>query len=731
MSLVNYAKQNIEPTADQENAFLAIDEFLKSGEKCFLLKGYAGTGKTTITKTIAEYVNHKKYDPVLLAPTGRAARILSDKTGFEANTIHRGIYNLDQVDEIEIKVDGKKQFKFRFNLLEVKTNITQIYLIDEASMISDRRTEDDFFVFGSGILLKDILDFIAIGNKARRDKIIFIGDPAQLPPVSDPISGALSRTYLKEKYNLKTQEYELTQVVRQAQESGILKIAEYLRNRLQPRADAHNFAIETYDDVAIINPEAIAEHYRILNPELDINQTAIVNFSNKSALEYNLAVRDTFFNNRFNIQKGDLLMINQNNYNFDIPLYNGTMVKVIQASPNLILRNNMPSYDQLGNRCKVNFRFRNITIAVPTPEKIHRIDCFILDDFLYSEIPRLKYEEQMALYIDFKMRHPNLRPKTKPFTDALINDPYFNALRVKYGYAITCHKAQGGEWSSVMVNLDLNLGKHSESFNRWLYTAITRASKKLYLFNYQQISSFSTLDFICQYLEEENAKINEMSNISFQLPTDLEELYHEFGLDKEEGFQREKFKDLLARTHHYGYRITQRTPHNYQEQYTFEKASQIGTLVFWYNGQQRFTRTTIYNTPNQNREFSQQLLSNLEAPHAITFEEKGIDTPKPQSFAEMEASKTAIFPEEYQALSLLYDNLKSLLKEKEILIEDVIHGQFHEMYQFRRREEEAVIQFHYNAKNQFTRATNLKKKCNSNALLKDLEEAIQILKTEN
>src|SRR5690554_684970 len=182
MSLLDFAKQRINPTADQEKAFLAMDDFLKSDQKCFLLKGYAGTGKTTITKTIAQYVSHKKYQPILLAPTGRAARILSDKTGFEANTIHRGIYNLDQLDEIEIKVDGKKQFKFRFNLLEVKDNISQIYLIDEASMISDRRSEGDFFVFGSGVLLRDLLQFLALRNIARNDKVIFIGDPAQLPP---------------------------------------------------------------------------------------------------------------------------------------------------------------------------------------------------------------------------------------------------------------------------------------------------------------------------------------------------------------------------------------------------------------------------------------------------------------------------------------------------------------------------------------------------------------------
>lgn len=732
MSLLDFAKQRIKPTADQKNAFLAIDEFLKSREKCFLLKGYAGTGKTTITKTIAEYVDHHKYEPVLLAPTGRAARILSDKTGFEANTIHRGIYNLDTLDEVEIKIGGKKQYKFRFNLLEIKTSVTQIYLIDEASMISDRQAENDFFFFGSGVLLRDLLQFLALGNKVRNDKVIFIGDPAQLPPVTDPISGALSRKYLKEKYELETHEYELTQVVRQAQESGILNTANYLRNRLKPEANAVGFSIDTtHEDVHVIEATDVGKQYKIHNPELKINEIAIINFSNKSALHYNLQVRDKFFNNRYQIQAGDLLMINQNNYNYEIPLYNGTMVKVVNAHPTPVFRRNIISYDQNGEEVKVDLKFRRVLIEVPTQHDYQEVDCLILDDFLYSASAQMKYEEHIALYIDFKMRHPNLRPKTKAFTDTLINDPYFNALRVKYGYAITCHKAQGGEWNNVMVNFDLNLGRHTETFNRWAYTAVTRAEKTLYLFNYQETSLFSKLNFTCQYLPESTVSLGEGATIFYQLPTNLDELYQQFKLDEEEGFQREKFNELLARAHHFGYQITKRNTHNYQEQYTFEKASQVGTLVFWYNGQQRFTRTTIYNVLNQDQEFSQRLLSNFNHPLTIIFKEKGIVKPEPASFTEIEKTKALIFPKEYKALSLLYDNLKSLLKDKQILIDEVIHGQFHELYKFKRRDEKAVIQFYYNGKNQFTHANNLKQKCNSNALLKDLEDAIQRLKIEN
>lgn len=732
MSLLDFAKQNIAPTADQEKAFQALDDFLKSEGKCFLLKGYAGTGKTTIIKTIAEYISQQKQNPVLLAPTGRAARILSNKTSFEANTIHRGIYNLNELDEIEIKRDGKKQYKFRFNLLEVKSNITQIYLIDEASMISDRQSEQDFFVFGSGVLLKDIMHFIGLRNKARKDKIIFIGDPAQLPPVSDSISGALSKTYLKEKYKLETHEYELTQVVRQAQESGILNMASYLRKRLKPDENTSTFKInENYPDIQVLKPEVIAEQYKKQNPELKVNQTAIINFSNKSALEYNLLVRDTFFNHRHQIQAGDLLMINQNNYNYEISLYNGTMVKVVKVSPVPLLRSNIKSYDQNGVECKVNLKFRNITIEVSSETGKQLIDCLILDGFLYSRNPQLDYEEHIALYLDFKFRHRNLKPKTQAFKDTLRTDPYFNALCVKYGYAITCHKAQGGEWESVMVNLDLGLGRQSAAFNRWLYTAVTRAQKMLYLFNYQRITHFSKLDFSCSYLPEENRNFNETSCIAFQLPTDLEDLYVQFRLGPEEFFKREKFKELLARADHFGYNILARQTHNYQKQYTFEKEDKTATLVFWYNGKNKFGRITIFNNPSQDIHYSKKLLADFTIPLEIIFEETGVPQPADRPMEETKHYKAVVFPDEYENLSVLYDNLKELLKEKNIRIYEIDHGQYNERYTFIRKGEEAVVQFHYNNKNLFTQAGNLLKKCNSNTLLQDIETAITKLKEEN
>ncbi|MBU3928560.1 MAG: AAA family ATPase, partial [Bacteroidetes bacterium] len=288
ISLSEYSKSKFNPNNDQMKALLALEEFFESDISCFLLKGYAGTGKTHLVKYISEYLELKKLKTVLLAPTGRASRILEKKTGHKSSTIHKGIYNLDQVDEIEISKDGKKKYKFRFNLQFIESNTRSIYLIDESSMISDKYSEDDFFIFGSGRLLKDLLTYLAPTNKGRSDQVIFIGDPAQLPPVTDNISGALDSGYLFNNFNIKTSEYELTEVFRQHKESGILANATNLRNLLQNK-HRNSFEINTsFDDITSIDIKNVVETFIGINSELSPSKLVIVNYSNKSALEFNL-----------------------------------------------------------------------------------------------------------------------------------------------------------------------------------------------------------------------------------------------------------------------------------------------------------------------------------------------------------------------------------------------------------------------------------------------------------
>ena len=473
-SLPVFAASIADPTDDQQAALKMLDDFMEAGQSCFLLKGYAGTGKTWLLGILVSWLESRGSHYMLMAPTGRAARILARKTGKKATTIHKGIYNFDELEEVPIHINGKKKYKFRYNLNRVNMP-GMVFIADEASMISDRVSESDFFVFGTGKLLTDLITFAAPQNLDNKVKIILTGDPAQLPPVGDSLSGALDESYLRQQFSLHPVVYELTQVVRQSAGNEILDLATSLREQLRSGTST-GFSVESFSrNVNVINPEEVVGHFLNLNPGLSVNETIIINFDNKSALGYNLALRNEKFPGKPVIPKGDNLMIVQNNYNYQVDLLNGTLVKVTDVAGDPEVKGNMFSFDQSGNECSVSHTFRRVTIEVEEDDRKVAVECLILEDFLYSPDAQPDYAQNIALYLDFKIRHPHLKPGTKPFTDSLKTDPWFNALRVKYGYAITCHKAQGGEWNTVFLNMDVALGKLTKPFLRWVYTAVTRA----------------------------------------------------------------------------------------------------------------------------------------------------------------------------------------------------------------------------------------------------------------
>lgn len=723
--LVDYGHKTFKPNIDQKVALERVNSFLNSKKKCFLLKGYAGTGKTFLTKCIADFLNYQKLNVVLMAPTGRASRVLETKTGHRSTTIHKGIYNLDKLEEIKSGEKGKEKYKFRYGIKHVESNTSTIYLIDEASMISDKHSEDDFFIFGSGKLLKDLINFIAPTNSARNDKIIFIGDNAQLPPVTDRISGALTSEYLKENYSIESDEFELTEVVRQQSNSGILENATYIRNQLLD-ATRNSFELNTsYEDVTNIDIQEVVETYLSQNYNLSLTESIIVNYSNKSALEFNLAVREERFNDKLLIESGDIIMINQNNYNYEIELLNGTMAKVLEVDPNPIIKSGMKSYDQNGKECRVTHKFRKIKIAVPDREGSVEIQCLILENFLYSPNPSLDYAENIALYLDFKIRHSDLRPGTKEFKDALRSDPYFNVLKVKYGYAITCHKAQGGEWNNVIVNMDINQGKLSENFLRWTYTAITRASNNLFLFNFKCLSPFTNLSYQHITLPEVENTETGIRNINFEIPLNLDALHDSFGLKNEEEFKKEKFIEVLAIASYNRWSVVARHSHNYQEIYVFRKEDKQVGLTFYYNGQNRFTRILVANNYTNDVNLSKEIKSLFEEPCNITI----TDTEEENQFHKQEEVVPLIdFLEVHQKLRILYDNWQPLLTGREIQIAEIQHLSFQEVYILKRKKEQAAIQFYYNGKFHFGSASPILARCNSTLLLNDIKETLETLK---
>ncbi len=475
-------------TPSQGEAVRKLDQFLRDPDsKCFVLKGYAGTGKTFLIGGLYRYLTKLKTMTMLMAPTGRAAHVISERHQVPASTIHRGIYTLDKLEEFpEVEEDGTIAYKMYFSLRNNDVQHDTIFIVDEASMISDVYQEAEFVRFGSGRLLRDLLEFINFDANDYSKKLILIGDDAQLPPVGMNTSPALDVDYLKTNGRIDVQQHLLTDVVRQEESSLILKNATALRELLRKRDySAFSFA---YDDDSVINlqPDEVLDHFGAISEDMDI-ESVIITYANNTAKNYNDAVRKYIFKRGKDISPGDRLIVIRNNYGHEIELFNGQMGIVVDVGgeeEHRIVRF-YSGLDDDGKRriVEVQLRYQHVTIEFKDLSgETHQISCVILANILHSINRDLSTDESKALYIDFKNRHPDLKPHDPRFREVLLADPYFNALLVKYGYAITGHKSQGGEWDNVYIDFK-SQNKLNATALRWSYTALTRARKRVILTN--------------------------------------------------------------------------------------------------------------------------------------------------------------------------------------------------------------------------------------------------------
>jgi tRNA A37 threonylcarbamoyladenosine biosynthesis protein TsaE len=465
---------NMTFTNDQQHAFGQIQQFINSPERCMILKGYAGTGKTFLIGHIARWLEAEHYAVHLMAPTGRAARVINEKTGFPGHTIHRHIYNLDHLKENDAK---HARFKFYFGLKSCASDeMRQVMIVDESSMVSDVINEGEFLRFGSGRLLKDLFEFARIADPTQRTKIIFVGDDAQLPPVGMNHSPALNPERLLKEHNVNAAQVELTEVVRQAGESKILEAATRVRNNIR-MGHFNQLCLEPAPpEIVAVTSQDVAnlwqQHYtRSLPPPM-----MCITYANATALHYNIATRAGLWggDGEQPVQPGDFLMIVANNQ--ATGLMNGDLALVKEIGGDRFTRN--ARLREKEKEVHVPLHFREVTLIVESPgQKPTELPCTILENTLSSSKRDITPEEQKALYIDFCTRHRDLKPNTKAFTEAILQDPLFNAVRVKYGYAATCHKAQGGEWDQAVVVFEHQ--RTDRAAQRWTYTAITRAKKVL------------------------------------------------------------------------------------------------------------------------------------------------------------------------------------------------------------------------------------------------------------
>ena len=465
----NYLERQIkenfsyQPTFEQEIAVKSLSEFLLStaNDTVFVLRGYAGTGKTSLVGALVKAMDKLQQKSVLLAPTGRAAKVFSAYAGHPAFTIHKKIYR-------------QQSFSNEVSNFSINDNLTThtLYIVDEASMISNEGLSGS--MFGTGRLLDDLVEFVYSGVGCR---LLLMGDTAQLPPVGEEQSPALATEALK-GYGLNVIEVDLTQVVRQVQSSGILWNATQIRQLI---AEDECFSlpkikVSGFPDIQVVRGDELIDILTGCYEKDGMDETIVVCRSNKRANIYNKGIRAQILYREDELNTGDLLMVAKNNY-FWTEKYKE--MDFIANGEIAVVRRVRRTRELYG------FRFAEVLLAFPDQNDFE-LEANLLLDTLHSDAPALPKTENDRLfysvledYVDITVKRERMK-KMKA-------DPHYNALQVKYAYAVTCHKAQGGQWQNVFLDQGYMSDEYlTPDYFRWLYTAFTRASKTLYLVNYPE-----------------------------------------------------------------------------------------------------------------------------------------------------------------------------------------------------------------------------------------------------
>lgn len=441
----------------QQRALESFSDFLFCGNRnsMFLLTGYAGTGKTSLIASIVNSLTAMEYNVILLAPTGRAAKVFSSYSRREAYTIHKNIYRQSGIEE------GMEIFDLGFN-----KNRETLYFVDEASMISNSSFDSPF---GSGSLLDDLLKFI---HNGRDNRLILIGDAAQLPPVGTEMSPALDITELQSIYGFEVYHSSMTDIVRQAESSGILFNATILRNFIG-EAGYPTLNIDNYPDIVKISGGDLLEELYSCYSNYGEEETIVICRSNKRANRFNQGIRASVLYMEEMLCGGDRIMVVKNNYyaakgydNIDF-IANGEMATVVRVGKEQKLYGHHFAY-----------------VDMNLDDYEQEISGWVMLDTLTSDSPALTVEESREFYLSVEADYADIKSKKKK-QEAIRENEFYNALQIKFAYAVTCHKAQGGQWDAVFIDQGYLVDDMlCNEYWRWMYTAFTRARKKLYLLNF-------------------------------------------------------------------------------------------------------------------------------------------------------------------------------------------------------------------------------------------------------
>ncbi len=447
------------PTQDQSDCMRLLSGFVadNTNDVIFLMTGYAGTGKTSVVASLAATLNTLRQKSVLLAPTGRAAKVLRSYTGMEAYTVHRKIYRQKSA------TDGVGKFVLDRNLHK-----ETYFIVDEASMIPDESSEGS--MFGSGRLLDDLLEYVYTGTDC---KLILVGDVAQLPPVGSIVSPALDENVLRST-GFALQMFELRQVIRQSEGSGILMNATAVRQQVNDGdLSVPELVLHGYSDIVRLGGAELIDTLSETYGSCGTDGAIVVVNSNNLANRYNQGIRNRVFFREEEISTGDIVMVVKNNYYW---LKEEESTSFI-ANGDIAEVRRIRKYEEM-----YGMRFAEMTLWFRDSEL--EIDAKVMLDTLMMSTPSLSPEKSRELYFAVLADHPGIKSKRKQY-EAVRDDPYYNALQIKFAYAVTCHKSQGGQWERVFIDQGMfNRQEPTIDYLRWFYTALTRATDRVYLVNF-------------------------------------------------------------------------------------------------------------------------------------------------------------------------------------------------------------------------------------------------------
>ncbi|MDZ4239767.1 MAG: AAA family ATPase [Hydrogenophaga sp.] len=698
-----------------------LGEFLDGDARSvFLLKGYAGTGKTFITKGLTEYFRAIGRNYILAAPTGKASKVIANKTKSEAYTIHKTIYSFDDIAEYrDGDEEGTETFKFYAQLRVNSLSADTVYIVDEASMISDVYQEAEFFRFGTGYLLRDFLKFVNLDHNDHSKKVIFIGDNAQLPPVGMNSSPALDADYLRCEHHVHSTSFELTQVVRQKSESGVIANAIPLRQSLHDNVFNRLSINFGYPDVEEVKHKDLMARY-IESCGNKINgESIVIAHSNSDVADYNQRIREHFFPGHTQLMAGDKVMAVSNSDVYGLFISNGDfgLIRQVLGEPEqrtVTLRRKASETGPV-EEIQVALVFRDVAIGFKDLNGLpHFFRAKVLEDLLYNKETNLSSDQNKALYLDFCIRNSDLPRKSVEFKHALKSDPYFNALRLKFGYAITCHKAQGSEWNHVFVKCKSHMNQLTSDYFRWLYTAITRTAGHLYLLDPPNRGPWDSIKVVpnlgvgltpgirVSRPEQESESAPVMGAPQTSTPAAQGDQFS-FGIPESATFLRALLAEVRKRIEPTAIVIDSIQHHRYQEAYVFKRGVELARVDIGYSARSRVASVVAPLLTDM----SSDLLNLLMQLKGLPLDPGATGPVTDQSFSK-------------PFLNEFHQKVTGLCTEAGIVIRNVVEQPWSLRYTFIRSGEVAVYDVWYNGRSQIGRCAPLTAACSPGTLVDDV-----------